>query len=134
MEWLEIFGHFFKTEEENKEREKLEKKKIKDRMIENRIIRDIRTHFEQEDDDYYQLKRVSNFWNNIHIACESNGDRNKKLLLEEYFNKIKPYLRDIIIGLQESDTWKIHLAIAIDFIPSKDTGKECVMHSKSNTV
>ena len=103
-------------------------------MIENRIIRDIRTHFEQEDDDYYQLKRVSNFWNNIHIACESNGDRNKKLLLEECFNKIKPYLRDIIIGLQESDTWKIHLAIAIDFIPSKDTGKECVMHSKSNTV
>ena len=34
---------------------------------------------------------------------------------------IKPYLRDIIINLQKSDTWKIQLTIAIKFISSKDT-------------
>ena len=45
-----------------------ENKEIKDR-----IIRDIRTLFEQEDkEDYYKPKRVSNFWNNNY-----NGDSNK---------------------------------------------------------
>ena len=28
----------------------------------------------------------------------------KKLSLEEYFNKIKPYMRDILTDLQESGT------------------------------
>ena len=40
-------------------------------------------------------------------------------------------MRDIIIDLQSSDTWKIHLIIAINFISSKDTEEERVMHSTS---
>ena len=39
----------------------------------------------------------------------SNGDKNKNLSLKENLNKIKLYLKDIIIDLQESDTWKIQL-------------------------
>ena len=38
--------------------------------------------------------------------------------------KIEPYLRDIIIDLQKSDTWKIQLTIAIDFISSIDSEKK----------
>ena len=34
-------------------------------------------------------------------------------------DKIKPYLIDIIINLQKSDTWKIQLIIAINFISLK---------------
>ena len=34
-------------------------------------------------------------------------------------------MRDIIIDLQSSDTWKIQLTIAINFISSKDTEKVC---------
>ena len=34
----------------------------------------------------------------------SNGDRNSNLWLDEYLSKIKPYLRNIIIDLQSSDT------------------------------
>ena len=41
-------------------------------------------------------------------------------------------MRDIIIYLQESDTWKIKLTIAINFISSKDDEKEHTMHSKGN--
>ena len=52
---------------------------------------------------------------------ESNGDKNSNLLPDEYLNKIKPYLRDIIIDLQSSDTWKIQLTIALNFVSSKDT-------------
>ena len=73
---------------------------------------------------------MSNFWNNIYIQYQSNGHRNKNLSLEEYINKIKPYLRDIVIDLQEFDTWKIQLAIAINFISSKDAEEERVMDSK----
>ena len=68
-------------------------------------------------------KEIKDFRNNIYIACEINGSRNKNFLLEEYFDKIKPYLRDITIRLQEPDTWKIQLAIVINFISSKDAKK-----------
>ena len=38
------------------------------------------------------------------------------LSVEEYFNKIRPYLKDIINNLKKSDTWKIQLTIANKFI------------------
>ena len=72
--------------------------------------------------------------NNNHIKYKSNGDKNSNLLLDKYLNKIKPYLTDIIINLQSSDTWKIQLRIAINFTSSKDTEEECVMHSTSNNI
>ena len=91
---------FFETKEEKKERKKLEKKKeINNRLIKDRIIRDIGTLLEQQEEHYYKPKRESNFWNNNYIEYESNGDKNRKLSLDEYFNKIKPYLRNIIIDL-----------------------------------
>ena len=87
----------FETEEEKKERKKLVRKN-NDRLIKDSIVRDIRTLFEQEDDaDYFERKRVSNFLSNNYIEYESNGDRNKNLSLDRYLDKIEPYLRDVII-------------------------------------
>ena len=68
------------------------------------------------------------------IECESNSDRNENLSVKEYLNKIKRYLRDMIIDLQKSDTWKVQLAIAIAFVSSKNIDEEHVMHSKSNNI
>ena len=68
------------------------------------------------------------FYNNDYVKYESNGDRNRNLSLNEYLSKIKPYLRDIIIDVQNSDTWKIQLTIASSFISSKDVEKERVMN------
>ena len=82
---------FFETEEE-----KLEKKKHKERLIKNRVIRDIMTLFVQEE-DYYEPKRVNTFLDNNYIEYENNGDKNENLLLDEYLNKIKTHLRNIII-------------------------------------
>ena len=95
--------------------------------------RDIRTLFKQED-DYYEPTRVGYFWSNNYIEYESSGDRNKSLLVKEYLDKIKTYLRDIIINLQKSDTSKIQSAIAINFTSSKDVDEEYVMHWKSNNI
>ena len=111
----------FETEEEN------ERKK---RSITKEYIR---TLFEQEE-DYYELKRISNFWNNDYTEYESNGDKNRNLSLIEYLNKIKPHLRNIIINLQNSNAWKIQLTIATNFISSKDAEEEGAMHSSSSNI
>ena len=89
-------------------------------MIIYRIIRDTKTPFVQEKEDYYKPKRENNFWNNNHIEHENNGDKNRDLSLDEYLHKTKPCLRDMIINLQKSDTWKIQLRTAINLVSSKD--------------
>ena len=85
------------------------------RLIKDKIIGDIRTLFEEEEDNY-KPKSVSSFWNNNYFEYNSNGDKIRNLSLDEHLNKVKPYLRGIIINLQSSDTWKNHLTIAINFI------------------
>ena len=110
------------------------RKKNNQRSIKERIIGDTRTLFEQQEEDYYKPKRVSNFWNNIYIEYECNGDKNRKLSLDKYLNKIEPYLRYITIDLQNSDTWKIQLTIAINFISWKHVEEERVMHSGSDNI
>ena len=90
-------------------------------MIIYRIIKDTKTPFVQEKGDYYKPKRVNNFWNNNHIEHENNGDKNRDLSLDEYLHKTKPCLRDMIINLQKSDTWKIQLRTTINLVSSKDS-------------
>ena len=83
----------WKRRKKKKERN-YRKKEFNSRLIKDRIIRDIRTLFEQQEEDYYKPKRLINLWN--------NGDKNRNLSLDTYLNKIEPYL---IIDLQNSDTW-----------------------------
>ena len=64
------------------------------------------------------------------MEYEINVDRNKTLSIKEYLDEIKPYLKNIINNLNKSDTQKIQLTIAINFIFSKDTDEEHVMHLK----
>ena len=56
----------------------LKKKKI---QIKDRIIRDVRTVFEQQGEDYYKYKRVSNFRKNNYIEHENNDDKNRNVSL-----------------------------------------------------
>ena len=58
----------------------------------------------------------------------------KVIETKQYLNEITPYLKDIINNLKKSDTWKIQLTIAINFISSKDNDEEHVMNSKSDRV
>ena len=94
------------------------------KAIRDRIVRDVMA---LEDDDYYKPIRIGNFWSNSYIEYESSGDRKKTL-------PVKEYLRDMIINLQKSDTWKIQLWNAITFISSKDADEERVMDSKSDII
>ena len=125
-----IFGDFLKLKKKKKRKKKHNKNVIKDG-----IIRGIRTLFELEkEEDYLETKRLSNFWNNNYIRYESNSDKNRTLSLDEYLDKFNFYFRNMIINLQNSDTQKIQLIIAINFISSKDSEEERVMHSSSDNI
>ena len=65
------------------------------KAIKDRILRDINNLFEHEKGEENFYKQVSNFWSNNYIEYENNGNRNKTLSVEEYLNKIRPYLKDI---------------------------------------
>ena len=58
----------------------------------------------------------------------------KNLSVKEYPNEIKSYLKDIIINLQKSGTWKVQLTNAVNFISSKDNDEEQLMHSRSDNI
>ena len=101
--------------------------------IKDGILLDIKNLFEHEEENYYKPIRVNNFWSNNYIEYESFSNRNKTLLVEEY-NKIRPYLKDIINNLKKSQSWKIKLTIANKHISYIDNDEEHVMHSKSDNI
>ena len=78
-------------------RQKKEINVIKDGIL--RYIKNLFEHEEEEENSYKPVK-VSTFWRNNYIAYESNDDSNKTLSVEEYLNKIRPYLKDIINNLK----------------------------------
>ena len=52
-------------------------------------MRDIRIlSVTENEEDFYEPKRVNNFQNNNYIKHESNGDKNRNLPLDEYLHKI----------------------------------------------
>ena len=65
---------------------------------------------------------------------ESIGDRNKTLYVEEYLDKTTPYLEDVINNLKKSDSWRIQLTLANNFIYSVDNDEEHLMHSKCDNL
>ena len=66
--------------------------------IKDKILMDIKDLFEE----YYKTVRVNNFWSNNYIEYKSTSDRNKTLTVEEYLDKLRPYLKDIINDLEKS--------------------------------
>ena len=52
--------------------------------------------------------------------------------MEEYLNKIRQNLKDIMNNLKKFDTWKVQLIIENNFIFSIDNDEERKMYSKSD--
>ena len=102
------------------------------KAIKYRILWHIKNLFEheKEEENYDKPVRGNNFWSNNYIEYESNGETNKTLSAEEYLNKIRPYLKNIINNLKKSDQWKFELTTADNLISSIDNDEEHVMHSK----
>ena len=97
-----------RPEEENIIEDKINLFRLKKetKAINDRILENIKNLFknEKEEENYHKPERVNNFWSNNYIEYESNDDRNETLSVEEYLNRSRPYLKDIINNLKKSDT------------------------------
>ena len=52
--------------------------------------------FNEQENYYYEPKEIKSAFDGSYILYESKGDKDTILALYEYFDKIKPYLRDMI--------------------------------------
>ena len=73
--------------------------------------------------DYYEPKEVKSAFNGNYVLYESKGDKDYKLALYEYFNVIKPYLKDMIDNHKTRNEWKIQLVMRIIFVSFTDANE-----------
>ena len=75
--------------------------------------------YDHIDDNYYKPEKTYKSLDGSYAKYQSDGDKDKRLSIEECFNMIKPYLSDIIID--HKDEWKVQISMKINFVPSKDS-------------
>ena len=68
------------------------------------------------EEDYCKSKEIKSAFDGSYILYESKGDKNVKLELWEYFDKIRPYLIDMINYYKAEGEWKIQLVMGIIFV------------------
>ena len=93
-------------------------------LEEENIIKDVRNicRLKKEKDDttikdirnLFRLKKETKV-----IKDRTFRDINKALSVKEYLNKTIPYLKEIINNLKKSDSWKIQLTRAVNFVSFK---------------
>ena len=83
-------------------------------------------------EDYYKPTEVKSAGN--YVLYESRGDKDGKLALYEYFDKIKPHLKDMIDDYKSKVEWKIQIVMRVIFVSFIDKNETQVMHTKSDNV
>ena len=68
---------------------------------------------EVKKEDYYKSQEIKSTFDGNYILYESKGDKDAKLALWKYFNKIIPYLKDMIDNHKAKGEWEIQLVMPI---------------------
>ena len=68
------------------------------------------------------------------MLYESRREKDNQLTIYEYFDIIKPYLRDMIDNHKVRGEWKIQLTVRIIFVSFTDANETRVMHTKSDNI
>ena len=89
---------------------------------------------ELNEEDYYKPTEVKSAFDGSYMLYESRGDKDAKLALYEYFDKIKPHLKDMIDHYKSKGEWKIQITMRIIFISFIDKNETQVMHTKSDNI
>ena len=71
---------------------------------------------ELNEEDYYKPTEVKSAFDGSYMLYESKGDKDNKLAVYEYFDIIKPYLKDMIDNYKARGEWKIQLSMRINFV------------------
>ena len=71
-------------------------------------------------EDYYKPILIKSSFDERYKYYESRADKDKKLLIEQYLNMIKPYLSDLINENKAVETnsneWKVQINMHINFV------------------
>ena len=89
---------------------------------------------ELNEEDYYEPKEIKSAFDGSYMLYESRGDRDAKLALYEYFEKIMPYLKDMINNYKSKGEWKIQITMRIIFVSFRDNNETQAMHTKSDNI
>ena len=78
---------------------------------------------ELDEVDYYEPKEVKSAFDGSYMLYESKGDKDNKLALYEYFDIIKPYLKDLIDDRKAKGEWRIQLSMRMIFVSFTDANE-----------
>ena len=87
-----------------------------------------------DEEDCYKPTEVKSAFNGNYVFYESRGDQDGKLSLYEYFDNIKPHLKDMIYYYKSKGKWKMQIVMRTIFISFIDRNKTQLMHTKSDNV
>ena len=99
-------------------------------------IRDIENLFDEvSEEDYYKPILVKSSFKSNYKYYESRGDKEKRLSVKQYINKIKSHLYDLINDNRIARrVWKIQISMRVNFISSRDTGETRIIYVWSDNV
>ena len=86
------------------------------------------------EEDYYKPTEIKSAFDGNYVLYESRGDKDGKLALYEYFEKIKPHLKDMIDDYKSKGEWETQITMRIIFISFIDQNESQVMNTKSDNV
>ena len=144
----EVVYNFLKDEEQNDSLTNEEKKVLK-RI--NKYLKNFKNDLDKlqkykynithgidylfnEEDDYYKPKEVKRAFDGGYVLYESRGASDGRLSIDEYFNIIRPYLKDLIDDHKSKDEWKIQLSMRVIFASFTDVNKTHEIYSKSDNI
>ena len=88
-----------------------------------------------EEDYYYKQILVKSSFNGNYKYYESRGDKEKRLSVRQYLNKITPHLYDLINDHRIARrVWKIQISMHVNFNSSKDAAKTRTIYVWSDNV
>ena len=142
--------HFLKKNEQKFSLTNIEKRVLKniDRYFKNfeKYLEKLQKHqynikygldylfIELDEGDYYEPREVKSAFDGSYMLYESSGDKDSKLAIYEYFDIIRPYLRDMIDNHKARGERKIQLTMRIIFVSFVDANETRVMHTKSDNI
>ena len=89
---------------------------------------------EVNEEDYYEPRKIKSALDGSYTLYESRRDKDNMLAIYEYFDKSKPYLKDMIDDYKSKGEWKIQFVMRVIFVSFIDKNETQVMHTKSDNV
>ena len=87
-----------------------------------------------DEEDYYKPTEVKSAFDGSYISYESKGDKDARLSIDEYFDIIRLYLKDMIDDHKSKGEWKMQLSMQIIFVSFTDANETREMHTKSDNI